>query len=278
MSNDDNLRDYNQMKVMDAAQTRDIHKMHRLNENGKLRGFTEHQSFYGTPLMRSIHEYDENVTSFNDRPLVINMVRILLDNNANPFTCRFGRNRWGLLHEASNYGDIDLLRLVLENGFQNLDSVNQSFKPFNFKKGDSSHVNFVNQRDNYNRTPLHVAVLKLARSAHDERHIGIINLLIRHGADVNAMDNGDKTPLFAAVQCDFYDPDRYKNLPLVIALYDEGADLNPSCEETTPLHLCSHCEHITKFLVSHGANLLSRDMNGQLPIHHAALSGNLKSF
>ena len=67
------------------------------------------------------------------------------------------------LHNASQHGHVDAMRLLIEHG---------------------ASVNAKNEWDN---TPLHKASFK--------GHTDAMKLLIEHGADVYAKDKWDKTPL-----------------------------------------------------------------------------------
>lgn len=264
--------------VFDAASNRDLGKMQRLHQAGLIRGHTELRVDQFTPLMSCMRQSLYHERDLSKRPHIIHIIRLLLDKGANPFAT-IPCQRWGLLHEAAVYGDIDIIRLIILNGFRNLDMVNRYFHPVNFDGGDEKYVNFVNQRDNKGRTPLHTAVFEMSMKAYNERDVGIIDLLVEYGADVNATDKRGETPMFMGVQSYFHDPGRYRNLPLAKALYNQHADINtPNDQGETPLHNGTQTELITQFLVSNGANVHALDTNGQTPIFWAVRCGNLRSF
>ena len=262
--------------VFKAATDFDMVKMMHLDKKGFIKGCTEYRKNGSTCLIECIHTYTLNVRTWERRSSVIDMVHILLANGANPFATN---KRTGILHEACLLGDIDLIRLILSNGIHTLNSMDQCFEPENFKTGDSIENNFVNQRDSHHQTPLHIACFKLSISAHNERHLEIIQLLIEYGADVNARDMNGETPLFKSVQRGYHNPERYKNLPLATKLCEYGANVMICTNEgTSPLHMCGSSKLITLLLVLNHADVSAFDNQRQTPIYDSVRNGNMESF
>jgi ankyrin repeat protein len=78
----------------------------------------------------------------------------------------------------------------------------------------------------------------------------IVRLLIHHDADVNAQDGNRKTPLHLVLSAR--------------SLLSVNADLGGS--HPTPLHMVSYCE-IVRLLIDHGADVNARDGNHETPLH-----------
>ena len=107
-------------------------------------------------------------------------------------------------------------------------------------KGADVNADFV-----YGGTPLHSAVV-----GGDEKHIIIIAILIKNGADINRK-SGLGTPLHSAVM--------NENIDMVDFLIKNGADINAKGGDgfTTPLRVAIFTRNnkIISLLKSHGAKL-----------------------
>ena len=105
----------------------------------------------------------------------------------------------------------------------------------------------------------------LHRAAQFGRH-DLADLLLRHGADVNARAHNGiaSTPLLCAVIG--------QHLDLVKYLIARGADVNLATSEgATPLHKAAiggDCR-IVQLLLTHGARVDARNSGGQTPLVHA---------
>ena len=154
----------------------------------------------------------------------------------------------------------------------------------------------VNDRDDCNRTPLHVASTRryggvtgplvehradgttqkghnnqtqLDRTS-EEGQLGVASVLLMHGADVNARDNCDRTPLHLASS--------EGNLEVAQLLLGHHAD--PSARDNdswTPLHWASDGQHLelVRVLLRYRADSNARDARDKTPLHWASLLGHL---
>jgi ankyrin repeat protein len=111
-------------------------------------------------------------------------------------------------------------------------------------------------------TPLHLASFF--------QHLESVQVLLDHGANVNAKDNVDQTPLHRA----------YSNPPLCYPggydipelLIKHGVDVNARDEiHETPLHLASRLGLLEGvwILLKHGADLNMENKEGKLPFQLA---------
>jgi ankyrin repeat protein len=109
-------------------------------------------------------------------------------------------------------------------------------------------------------TPLHVASRR--------GHVDIAQLLLEHGADVDARDNAELTPLLLA--------SREGHAELGRILLEHGADTEArDNDKRTPLFLAVENEHVevTRILLEHGADTEAREANDMSPLEHASIIG-----
>jgi ankyrin repeat protein len=118
-----------------------------------------------------------------------------------------------------------------------------------------------------NMTPLHFH----ASSSLALRRKEIIDLLLNVGANMYAEKTEGETPLHVAAH--------FGDLELVqlFAQWGMPVDLRSSVSGETPLH--SACKAsgtlpVVKYLISLGVNILTRDANGRVPLHYAAMHGH----
>ncbi len=142
------------------------------------------------------------------------------------------------LHDASEAGDLETVRSLLEDG---------------------SHVN---ERDTEHVTPLIYAS--------GRGRIEVAKLLIKYGADVNARDRNGWTALQAA--------SRYGHADVVCLLLNHSADVNAMQQDQwTALHLAlmsGTSFETVKALLEKGADVHVRDDIGRTPFHLATRLGD----
>lgn len=117
----------------------------------------------------------------------------------------------------------------------------------------------VNERNEGNETPLHVAI---------QRKMGleVIREILRHGADINIRDVAGETALFEAIGYE-----SSKRSELIKELLILGASV---CERNesgdTPLHAAVREGvevEVVQELIKHGAGVNEKDMGGQTPLY-----------
>ena len=136
---------------------------------------------------------------------------------------------------AAAFGDLEIMRLLLEKGAQ------------------------VNACDKAHCTPLMIA------SASWYSDVNVVKLLIEREADLALQDQDGKTAIHYAVDGNSDE--------ILSCLIENGADVNArSNDNCTPLMVGSKCNcHIDllKLLVKHGAEIDLQDKDGNTALHHA---------
>lgn len=105
----------------------------------------------------------------------------------------------------------------------------------------------------------------------------VCELLIKHGANVNALKRADWTPLMLA--CTKFSNDSQSRLKIVELLLDNGALINYSNKDGwTCLHLIARegDVDILNLLIKYGVNIQTKTKNCRTALHVAALHGNLQ--
>ncbi|KAL5009533.1 hypothetical protein ScPMuIL_011838 [Solemya velum] len=149
------------------------------------------------------------------------------------------------LHQCARNGDIVSTEILLKNMGHALR------KKINYKDEDLL-------------TPLHYA----ARN----NHLGVVQLLMEHGANPNSLDEEGLTPLHFAAR---YKRERQKQ-KLESASADEaesqtGLNGLPTSDTTEDLQMQ---DEVVVYLISHGCKINMPDIYGQTPLHYAAMRGN----
>jgi ankyrin repeat protein len=126
------------------------------------------------------------------------------------------------------------------------------------------HPEMVRAHDDLLRTPLHLAAVTAGRP--------MVELLLKHGADVNAGDFAENRPLHATTTF----PDKAEIVQLLLA-----AKANPNVlnrQLNTPLHNAALAGALdtVKALLQAGANLGLVDNVGETALHRAATGGHVE--
>jgi ankyrin repeat protein len=107
-------------------------------------------------------------------------------------------------------------------------------------------------------------------------HVGVIDLMIARGADVNAKDASKQTPLICAILATWREDSEAKEA-MVRALLEAGAECDtPNEHGWTPLLLAAQEGKVPvmKLLVERGANLEAEDFDGRTPLSWAGWNRN----
>ena len=121
-------------------------------------------------------------------------------------------------------------------------------------------------------TPLHMAALRSS--------MALAQLLLQHGASLEAKDDDGLTPLevvFKKASC--------LNLDLIKLLWFDGVQNNSDSSGSNFLHQVARMhgfeinavlmEETVAWFIKHGVDPLSKDIEGETPLHKAAMSDNL---
>lgn len=172
------------------------------------------------------------------------------------------------LHEAVRYGQVEIAKILLENGAKvdALDSIGKS--PFLLIIPAEKQYDMYNtllfynakatEKDMFGDTVLHVATM-------NKSNTNVLKLLVDHGAPVNERNKQGVTPLTLAIE---------HNLKEHVVFYAQnGADINAEdMNGNTPLikSLENSSPEMIQTLVN-SKNVLSKDSAGNTPLHIAIL-------
>ena len=125
--------------------------------------------------------------------------------------------------------------------------------------------NFVDVKNEYGKTPLHLAV------EDNDPEEEVIEFLIKKGADINAKDVKGLTPLHSAIWSG--------NVEIARLLIEEEADVTAEDKNGyTPVYYAvwkDQCE-IVELLIKKRVDINLRDKHGATPLHYAVWSGNVE--
>jgi len=121
------------------------------------------------------------------------------------------------------------------------------------------HSQDVNARGFFSdRTPLHIA------SRHGD--VELAQVLLEHGAEIDARDIGGETPIFLASECE--------HVELVQFLLKQGADAEARKDEMDLSlledALVSGCIEVARVLLEHGVDANAQNKRGQTPLFKAS--------
>ncbi|TWH43701.1 protein kinase domain-containing protein [Dulcicalothrix desertica] len=155
-----------------------------------------------------------------------------------------------ILYKLQSSQTMELVNFLLDNGANPNNKIDGA-------RSDSLLVNLMNRNEYRNRY----------RNEENNNNLKeVLNMVIKHGANVNALDNNGTTALMAAII-----NQEYHREEIIKTLIDKGADVNlisTERETRTPLHLAiqENNENIVKLLIKSGANVNAKDSSGNTPI------------
>jgi ankyrin repeat protein len=154
------------------------------------------------------------------------------------------------LHSVVSYGDLELVRVLLDN------------------KAD------VNARNIFNWTPMHHVARGpngYGRLSTPQLFPDVARLLLEHDADANARMDRNLTPLHVAAKV----AAEYGSVEIVRVLLEFGGNVGAVDDEgKTPLHFAAELGsfEVVRVLLEHGANVGAEDKEGRTPFQIASAS------
>lgn len=178
------------------------------------------------------------------------------------------------LHDAALKCDYEVVDLLIRNGADPNAKNNDGETPILYASTQENSVDtirlliecgayFVGLHDKYGLTAL--------LNATYGNELGLVKLLVAHGADVNEKDEGRHSPLHYAAQGGQDE--------MIEFLLSSGADVNSrSSYERTPLMLVGKFgdnEKCAKILIERGADVDAKDDESNTPLHYSAEHGRM---
>jgi ankyrin repeat protein len=190
-----------------------------------------------------------------ENPLIQDFVRSVLP--PHPFYAEFGIEHENEQHTAEKY-PLDNAEYFCHWGLYSLLK-----KEIQIQKNPNKIKNFVNKKNEYKRTSLHVAA--------ENGHLEIVKLLLGNNANINSQAGNKKTPLHVAVE--------NGHLEIVKLLLGNNANIN-SQEDLgySSLHVAVEKGHleIVKLLLENNADVNIQAGNKDIAFYLAVRYGHLK--
>ncbi|QJT94912.1 ankyrin repeat domain-containing protein [Wolbachia endosymbiont of Diaphorina citri] len=188
----------------------------------------------------------------------LDMIQFLLDRDADIEIQ--DKLAWTPILYAAQSGKWDVVKLLISNGakFNNKITIQGTPLHFAVQEGNLDIIRFlldegadIESQDKDNKKPLHLAV--------DANRLSVVKLLLDRGANVNVTDMYGKTPLDLATEEDVIEV-------LEKAQLDQGLLINARDGNLDKV----------KDLIAQGADLETKDNNGNTALHNACSNGHLK--
>jgi ankyrin repeat protein len=214
------------------------------------------------------------IAARRDSSLALNIVQLLLKQNADYFMVRDSEGRTALHLSVTGYS-ISLTKWLLENGYEvNAPDNNGRTAIYSARSSASLDILLgagadINHTDRSGFTSVHLAALQGFED--------VVESLITRKASLTIIKGFIGAPLHCAVLKQFFRiiymllnaQDKYGNAGVNVNAVDGNGD--------TALHLAVHASRadIIQLLLSHGANPNIRNVRGFTPVHQCVLSGDV---
>ncbi|OGE57475.1 hypothetical protein PENARI_c002G10273 [Penicillium arizonense] len=169
------------------------------------------------------------------------IIRVLLEHGANPNSLE-SRGRTPL-NIATHFTNPKIVELLIQYG-ATLEVVDlpEGWDPLTYR---TTPIKFLCQSSCPSRTEM-------------------LDLLLKHGADINFADKNNETPIFAVAT----EWDIDNNEDLLKEFVARGAQVNyQNSDGNTPLHVCDdHQDQLIPILLENGADINMRNNSGQTPL------------
>jgi ankyrin repeat protein len=224
-------------------------------------------------------DYPQHVIDFH-QPQALSILEKLMEKGAD--ASQLNRTRQTCLHLASQAGNLEVIRKLVEEGYDIMLEDSDGRSAFNYAVS-SHHLDILsfmsraydrelsvvwNSLDHFGKSPLHHHVASLSCSAE------VVNFLIQLGCDVNQPDRDGNPPLVLYLSS-FHLSSRSE---IFHSLVQEGADpLWINEHGQTLVHLTMHHKRadtaILDYLFAAGVDPAARDLDGKTMMHHGAIHG-----